>query len=197
MNFRCKHRHRRSIRRPRFPIRVQNFSDLATSSVDFCILYAECPPYFHFRFVWPTDIESIPHVYPHVDNSHQVWSQYAYPFELWVITFPVGYHWKCVRSHCACAELRDPWVGGKKQLHFWNPRPRFASSLYNFYWATTTIKGRLLSRVTNAKALDCVNFLCVTLTFWPWTVVIHGGSRGQPCHQVWRPYNYSFVSCEL
>ena len=30
----------------------------------------------------------------------------------------------------------------------------------------TTIKGRLLSSVTNAKALDCVNFLCVTL--WPW-----------------------------
>jgi len=30
-------------------------------------------------------------------------------------------------------------------LHFWNPRPRFTYSLYNFYWATTTIKGRLLS----------------------------------------------------
>ena len=38
--------------------------------------------------------------------------------ELWVITFPLGYHWKCVRCHCACAESRDPWVGGEKQLHF-------------------------------------------------------------------------------
>ena len=57
----CKFRHRRSIRRPRFPVRVQNFGDLVTFSVDFCILYAECPPYFYFRFVWPTDIESIPH----------------------------------------------------------------------------------------------------------------------------------------
>jgi len=56
MHFRCKFRHRRSIRRPRFPIRVQNFS-----CVDFCILYAECAPYFYFRFVWPTDLESIPH----------------------------------------------------------------------------------------------------------------------------------------
>jgi len=37
MNFRCKFRHRRSIRRPRFPIRVQNVSDLATFSIDFCI----------------------------------------------------------------------------------------------------------------------------------------------------------------
>jgi len=45
MNFRCKFRHRRSIRRPRFPIRVQNFGDLATFSADFCILYAECPLY--------------------------------------------------------------------------------------------------------------------------------------------------------
>ena len=51
MHFRCKFRHRRSIRRPRFSIRVQNFGDLATFSVDFCILYSECPPYFYFRFV--------------------------------------------------------------------------------------------------------------------------------------------------
>ena len=61
MNFRCKFRHRRSIRWPRFPITVQNFCDLAKFSVDFCILYAECPPYFYFRVVWPTDLESIPH----------------------------------------------------------------------------------------------------------------------------------------
>ena len=27
----------------------------------FCILYSECPPYFYFRFVSPTDLESIPH----------------------------------------------------------------------------------------------------------------------------------------
>jgi len=90
--------------------------------------------------------------------------------EIWVITFPVGYHWKCVRGHCACVESRDPWVVGQKWLHFWNPRPRFAYSLYNFYWATTTIKGRLLSSITNSKALDCVNFLCVTV--WPWPLTV-------------------------
>ena len=50
-----------AIPRPRFPIRVQNFADSATFSVDFCILYFECPPYFYFRFVWLTDLESIPH----------------------------------------------------------------------------------------------------------------------------------------
>ena len=40
--------------------RVRTFGDLATISVDFSILYAECPPYFYFWFVWPTDLESIP-----------------------------------------------------------------------------------------------------------------------------------------
>ena len=61
MNFRCKFGQRRSIRWPRFPVRLQNFGDLGTFSVDFCVLYAEYPPYFYFRFVWPTDLESIPH----------------------------------------------------------------------------------------------------------------------------------------
>ena len=94
MNFRCKFRHRRSIRRPRFPIRVQNFGDLATFSVDFCILYAECPPYFYFRFVWPTDLKYTTRVDPHVDNSHQVWSWYDHPlpsysvFVWWYVTWP-------------------------------------------------------------------------------------------------------------
>jgi len=77
MNFRCKFRHRRSIRRPRFSIRVQNFSDLATFSLNYCILYAECPPYFYFQFCstyWPRKYTT--RVDPHVDNSHQVWSWY-------------------------------------------------------------------------------------------------------------------------
>jgi len=55
------------------------------------------------------------------------------------------------------------------------------------------IKSRLLLSVTLTKALDCVNFFCVTLAFWPLTVTTHGGSRDQPCHQVWRPYEYSVI----
>jgi len=133
---------------------------------------------------WPRKYTS--RVDPHVDNSHQVWSPYADPF--------LSYEW--------CAESRDPWVGVKNNYIFGIPDTRFAYSLHNFYWATTTIKGRLLSSITNAKALDCVNLLCVTLwpwplTFWPWAVVVHGESRDQPRHQVWRPYGYLFLSCEL
>ena len=92
MNFRCKFRHRRSIRRPRFPVGVQNFGDLETFYVDFCILYSECPPYFYFRFVRPTDLESIPHA--------------STPTSIIPTKFEV-----------ACAESRDPCVGGQKQLH--------------------------------------------------------------------------------
>jgi len=32
------------------------------------------------------------------------------------------------------------------------------------------------------------------LTFWPRSVVIHGGSYGQSVHQVWRSYGYPFLS---
>ena len=35
------------------------------------------------------------------------------------------------------------------------------------------------------------------MTFWLWSVVIHGGSRGQPLHQVWRSYVYPFLSYEF
>jgi len=141
MNFRCEFRHHRSIRRPRFPISVQNFGDLESFYDNYCILYSECPP-------------DITRVDPHVDNSHQVWSWYDHTLQsfsvfvcwyvtwhcdldlltfnscsswrvtwprllptlktpclsvldLWVITFPVGYPWECVRRDCACAKSRD------------------------------------------------------------------------------------------
>jgi len=162
MNFWCKFRHRLSIRRPRFPIRVQNFSDWLPFSVDFCIVYAECPPYFYFRFFWPTDLKSIPHTSTPISiiptmfevdmtincrvieflsagtsrdlvtltfdlltlNRCRTW-RVTWPtltpsmktlrlsvLALWVIKFPVGYHWKCVHGNCACAESRDPWEWG-------------------------------------------------------------------------------------
>jgi len=202
INFRCKFRHRRSTRRTRFPVRVQTFSDSATFSVDFCILYAEYPPYFYFRFVWPTDLESIPHAstltsiiltkfevdmtihcrviaFLSADTSRNFvtltidlltlssWSTWRVTWptlppslnplhlsvhDLGVITFPVGYHWKCVRGHCPCAESRDPLERGQKQLHFWNPGPRFAYSLCNFGGSTMKIINVICEN--NARACD-------------------------------------------
>jgi len=118
--------------------------------------------------LWPFDVEQLTYIASHVTNLATKFEDTT-PIQ-WVITFPVGYVWECVCGHCTCAKSRDPWVGGQKQLHFWNPQPRFAYSLCNTYWATTTIQGRLHLSITNAKALDCVNFLCVTLWPWPSTV---------------------------
>ena len=58
MNFQCKFRPD-----PDFLIKCEIS---AKFSIDFfCILYAEDPPYFYFRFVWLTDQESIPHASTH------------------------------------------------------------------------------------------------------------------------------------
>jgi len=70
MNFRFKFRYRRSIPRPRFPVTAQNVGYLAMFSVFFCILYAKFPPYFYFRCVWPTDLESIPHASTPTSINH-------------------------------------------------------------------------------------------------------------------------------
>jgi len=45
----------------------------------FFIGKAESPPYFYFRFIWPTDLESVMCWATHVDHFHQVWSWYDYP----------------------------------------------------------------------------------------------------------------------
>jgi len=39
--------------------------------------------------------------------------------------------------------------------------------------------------------------LLSNITFWPWTVVIRGGSRDKSLHQVWRSYAYPFLIFEL
>jgi len=72
--------------------------------------------------------------------------------ELWVMTFPVGYYWKCVHGHCACDESRDPWVGGQKQLHFRNALPWFAYSLCNFGGSTM----KVIKVICENNARPCV-----------------------------------------
>ena len=95
MNFRCKFRHRRSIRRPRFPIRVQNFGDLATFPLIFCIFICWMSAIFLLPVCltyWPN--KYITRVDPHVDNCHQVWSWYDHPlpsysvFVRWYVMWP-------------------------------------------------------------------------------------------------------------
>ena len=187
MNFRCKFRHRRLIRRPRFPVRVQNFGDFATFSIDFCILYAECPPYFYFRFVWPTDLESIPHASTPTSIIPTKFEAIT-PIRSWIMSGNVS-HWLPLKMRTRPLRMRR--IAGQNNYIFGIPDPDLPFTI-QLLLSTTTIKGRLLSSVTNAKALYCVNFLCVTLwpwplTCWPRTVVYNCGSRDQPCHQIWKP----------
>jgi len=92
-----------------------------------------------WRVMWPTLPPSLKTLRP-------------FAHELPIITVPTDYHIKCVRGHCACAESRDPWVGGQKRLHFGNPRPRFAYSLCNFRDSTM----KVIKVVCENNALPCV-----------------------------------------
>jgi len=40
--------------------RLRYFGDLRTFSIDSFIGKSKSPPYFYFRFIWPTDLESVP-----------------------------------------------------------------------------------------------------------------------------------------
>jgi len=125
MNFRCKFRHHRSIRRPRFPIGVQNFSDLATFTVDF--LHFIC--WMSAIFLLPGRLTYWPRKYttrvePHVDNSHQVWSWYYHTlpsYSVFVcrhVTWPCNLdlrsfdleHMSCIASHVTntATKYEDP-----------------------------------------------------------------------------------------
>jgi len=56
-----------------------------------------------------------------VNPSTKFEDPYGYPFLSYrVLTSPIGYHWQCVCSHCACAVSRDLCVGGKFFRHIWN-----------------------------------------------------------------------------
>ena len=124
MNFWYKLGHRRSIRRPRLPTRVQNFGDVATFSVDFCILCAECPPYFYFRFVWPTDLASIP-------PASTLTSIFPTKFEAptlirtWVMSDNVS-HWLPLKMRTRPLRMRGitwPVSRGSKTITFGIPDP--------------------------------------------------------------------------
>jgi len=106
------------------PVRVQNFGDLATFTVDFCILYAECPPCFYFQFAWPTDLESIPHASTPTSIIPTKFEAPA-PIYSWVMSYNVSHFYdeKCIRGHCACSESRDPRVWVKNNYIFRIPDP--------------------------------------------------------------------------
>ena len=90
------------------------------------------------------------------------------PIRSWVTSYN-GSRWLALKMRTRPLRMRRitwPVSRVSKTITYLESPTLICLSLYNFYWATTTIKGRLRSSFTNAKALDCVNYLCVTL--WPY-----------------------------
>ena len=134
MNFRCKFRHRRSIRRPRFPVREQKFRRFGDAF--------RCFLHFIFWmsaiFLLPVSLTYWPRKYttrfdPHVDNSHQVWSWCDHPlpsysvFVYWYVTWPVDL---------------DIWPFHREQLsymavHVTKPATEFEDSMTIRSWVTS------------------------------------------------------------
>ena len=96
MYFRCKFRHRRSIRRTRFPVRVQNVGDLRRfpSIVAFnmwmsaIFLLPVCLTYWRKKYTT--------RVHPLVDNNHQVWSWYVHTLPSYSVFVCWHVTWLCV-----------------------------------------------------------------------------------------------------
>jgi len=91
------------------------------------------------------------------------WPQFAYSlchFQGATTKIKPCYRQKIAFSHyegyivyCACAVSRDLCIGGPPKPHvtiFW---PRIVYSLYNFYGATTTIKGSFILEHPHVKAV--------------------------------------------
>jgi len=180
----------------------------------FFILYGECPPYFYFRFVWPTDSESIPHastpswstsiipkkfegdmtihcrviVFLSPDTSRDLvtltfdllnlnsWRTVTnlatkfkdpMPIRSWVMSYIVS-SWLPLKIRTRPLRMRRitwPVSSGSKTVTFLESQTPICVFTIQLLLGTTTINGHFLWSFINAKAFDCVIFLCVTL--WP------------------------------
>ena len=152
MNFQCKFRHHRSIRRPRFPVgcccaKFRRFGDVVRWFLQFiCRMSA----IFYFRFVWPTDLESTPHASTPTSILPTKFEAPT-PIRSWVMSYNVS-HWLPLKMLTLPLRMRRitwPVSRVSKQLHFWNPRP----DLPIHY--TTFIGLRRRLSVVYSRAVQC------------------------------------------
>ena len=89
---------------------------------------------------WPTDLEQLVYMAGHVTNFATKFEDPT-PIRSWVMRYSVS-RWLPLRMRTRPLRMRRitwPMSSGWKRLHFWNPRPRFAYSLYNFGGPTMNI----------------------------------------------------------
>ena len=86
--------------------------------------------------LWPLDLDPLQCMVGHVTNLATKLED-PMPIRSWFMRYNVS-RWlplkmrtgtRPLRMRRITTESRDPWVGGQKQLHIWNPRPWFAYSL--------------------------------------------------------------------
>jgi len=139
---------------------VRNFCDLVTFSIHFYISYAESLPYFYFQFVWPTDLESMPHastllaiILTKFDVDRTIHSRViAFLLLISYLTLSSCHTWRVTWPTLppSLKTLRlfvlQLWVimfptgyfenayeaTACAESHFWNPRHQSVYSLYNF-----------------------------------------------------------------
>ena len=129
-------------------------------------------------------------------------------------------HFKRQNWQCACAVSRVRVVGGHPKPHIWNQQPQFTYSLYNFYGATTTLKGSLYGSTPIVKRFSVVKFPVkigpkmagflelrgVNINFWPskthiltrncvvWRIMGENRFRGLGCRLLEEPWQKSRVN---
>ena len=78
-----------------------------------------------------------------------------------------------------CSKIWVTCIGGRRWPHIWIPWPQLAYSLYNFHWATMTIKGSLQASIPIVKAFLTRNFLS-PVEKWP-KICGFWGKMGSKC----------------
>jgi len=90
--------------------------------------------------LWPFGLEQLSFMASHVTNLATEYEDPT-PIRSWVTSY-YGSHWLPLKMRTRPMRIRGitwPVSRGWKRLHFWNPRPRFAYSLYNFGGSTMNI----------------------------------------------------------
>ena len=115
--------------------------------------------FVYWYVMWPCDLDLLTLDRCHTwqvtwPTCHQLWR--PLPIRSWVISYNVS-RWLPLKMRtrpCACAESRDPCVGGQKQLHFWYAGLRFACSLCNFGGSTM----KVIKIICENNARPCVKW---------------------------------------